>query len=72
MAALHFSAAAGIGFEQASRIGDWSLQAGLAVLEHACQLFAEFVVAANYLLGEPASQVFAKLSNLCVQLVPHV
>ena len=49
MTATHFSAAAGIGFEQASRIGNWSLRAGLALLEEACELatalFGEIVVA---------------------------
>ena len=73
--ASHLSAAAGIGLEQALKIGDWSLHAGLAALEQACQLavtfFRETLVGANYLLGE-AGEVVVKLCNFCAQLLPHV
>ena len=69
------SAAAEIGSEQALRVGDWSLHAGLAVFQQACQLavtfFRETLVGANYLLGE-AWEVMAKLCNFCAQLLPHV
>ena len=69
------SAAAEIGSEQALRVGDWSLHAGLAALEQACQLgatlFRETLVGSNYLLGEPW-EVVVKVSNFCAQFLPHV
>ena len=69
--ASHLSAAAGIGLEQASGIADWSLHAGLALLEQACELattlFGELVVGAIYLW-----EVLVSLCNLCVQVLHHV
>ena len=73
--ASHLSAAAGIGLEQASGIADWSLHAGLALLEQACELattlFGELVVGTNNLLGE-AWEVLVNLCNVCAQVLPHV
>ena len=75
MATLHFSGAAAIGLEQASRFGDWSLRTGLSVLEQGCKLamtlFSEIVLGAKYLFGE-TWEVIVKLYNLCLQFLPHV
>ena len=75
MAALHFSGAAAIGLDQALIVGDWSLRAGLSVLEQACKLamtlFSEIVLGAKYLFGQ-TWEVIVKLYNLCLQFLPHV
>ena len=69
------SAAAEIGSEQALRVGDWSLHAGLSVMEQArgltLTLCSEIVICATYLLGRTWEVVF-KLYNLSAQLLPHL
>ena len=69
------SAAAEIGSEQALRVGDWSLHAGLSVMEQArgltLTLCSESVICATYLLGRTC-EVIIKLYDLSAQLLPHV
>ena len=72
MTVSHFPAAAGTGLEQASRICDWSLRAGLVVLEQVTTLCGGIVTRANYLLGDllweqVVKSLFATLSSCFTQ-----
>ena len=72
---LFISAAAEIGSERALRVGDWSLRAGLSVMEQARGLILtlcyESVICATYLLGR-TWEVVVKLYDLSAQLLPHL